>query len=111
MFLEEPSPFGSVLQIEVSRRPNPVVHFVAGADFTQLAIHHFARQRHVWTFSVVMKRNALDAVGAEQSQLTDVFLKLLIIPAVIRIRCFSITQLMTANGLSGSSRYVQVRRN
>src|SRR6266481_6817373 len=108
MLLQELSSLGSVLQIEVGRCPNPIIQFVAGADFAQFAIHYLARQWHVRAFSVVMKRNPLDAVGAEQSELADVLLELFDVPAIVGVGCFPVAELMTANRLCGSGRNVQV---
>ena len=89
--------FGGVLEVKIRGRPDPIVHFVTGADFAELSIHHFARQRHERAFPAVLKRNPLDAVRAEQRQLANVLLKLFVVPTVVGICRVPITELVTAN--------------
>ncbi len=60
-----------VVEVEVDRRPDPVVEIVAGADPADRHVHLIARQREQRADARVLKGNVLDAVGAEQRQLAD----------------------------------------
>ena len=106
-----PCPFRRVLEIEVGRGPNPIVHFVAGADFAELAVHHRTRYRHVRTFAVVLERDALNAVRAEQGQFADVLFELLFVPAVVAVGRVPIAELMAANGQGGRGGEVEMGWN
>src|ERR1043166_5354934 len=55
----------------------------------------------------VFERNVFDAVRAENDQLADVLLVLLLIPAIVRIRSSAIPELMAADGKSRRCRHVQ----
>ena len=62
-------------------------------------------------FSVVLERDAFDAVRAEQSQLADVLLELFVIPAIVRVRGLPVAKLMAADWQDGSGRDIQIGRD
>src|SRR5437773_3379495 len=99
MLLKKRSPLGSILQIEICWDPNPIVQFVASADLAERSVHHFPRHRHVRTSPSALERDPLDAVRAEQSQLADILLELLLIPAIVGVGRITIAQLMATNRL------------
>jgi hypothetical protein len=90
-----------VLQIEIRRNPGPVIEPVAVADLAHGAIHLAARHLHHRRFPVVVKRDRLDAVGPEESQLPNVLLHLRDAECVVRIGLWPVSQLMASDGVGG----------
>ena len=79
------------------RASRPSNQAVAGADLGHRAIHLAARDLHQRILAVVLERDVLNAVDAEQRELADVLLELRDGPGVPGVRGRTIPELVAAD--------------
>ncbi len=102
---------GRVGQVEVGRRPDPVVEVVLRAHATDGHVHLVARQGEVGTHARVLQRDVLDAVDAEEHEVTDVPVVPCLVPGVVGVRVLAIPELVTANRVSRRRRDIERARH
>ena len=97
-------PLLDVGQVEVRGGPDPVILVVPPADLAHPDVHLAPGHAHEGAGGVVLEGDVLDAVGAEQGELADVLIELLLVPGVPAIGAVPISELVAADRVGRGGR-------